>query len=129
MKRHTVLVADDDPATIKLFSRVLSLEGYTVMEARDAFDALHLMMSKPPTVAVCDLHLPGGDDAWLPEMIRCKCPETAVVLLTGDPCVRSSAELRDGIIGHLLKPVARERLVAAVQIAVRWMSDRASTAH
>jgi two-component system KDP operon response regulator KdpE len=125
MKRHTVLVADDDPDIVKLFSRALSLEGYRVMEARDAFDALHLVMSKPPTVVVCDAHLPGGEGAWLPAMIRCKCPRTAVVLVTHAPRACPTAELCDGVIERLLKPVQRERLLKVVRIAVRWTSERA----
>ena len=41
-KKPTVLVADDDPAMLKLLSRVLEIEGYQVVATRDSTTALKL---------------------------------------------------------------------------------------
>jgi CheY-like chemotaxis protein len=121
--RHTVLIVDDEPALLNLWRRILSDEGYRVAVASDAFDAVGLLATNRPTVAICDMHLPGPSGSWLVDMIRQHCPTTSVVLASGDPVVGQRESLRDTVVACVTKPICRDELLAAVRIGVTWASD------
>ena len=122
MKRHTVLIVDDQPPILELWARILSAEGYSVSCASDAIEALHLLAARRPTVAICDVHLPGPNGLWLADMIRRQSPSTAIVIVSADPFVPPRETLRPSVVGYLLKPVAREELTSIVKTAVAWAS-------
>jgi CheY-like chemotaxis protein len=119
-----VLIVDDEPAILELWSRILSEEGYEVVRASDASEALSRLTASRPTVAVCDVHLPGASGLWLAEMIRQQCPQTAIVLASGDPFVPPCETLRPSVVGYILKPIAREELLRVVKTGIAWASRR-----
>ena len=121
--KHTVLIVDDEPAVLEVWARILGDAGYRVVRAADAFDALSLMVISRPAVAVCDVHLPGPSGIWLAEMIRRHCPDTSVVLTSGDPFVQPREPLHDPIVACVTKPVCRADLLAAVRIGITWASE------
>ena len=60
---HNVLLVDDEPEIVRLFSRVLASAGHTyrVLRANDGQRALDLMRERRPDVVLLDLVLPGVD--------------------------------------------------------------------
>jgi CheY-like chemotaxis protein len=125
--RHTVLIVDDEPGVLDVWARILLDEGYRVARACDAFDAVGMLASNRPTVAICNLHLPGPSGVWLAKMIRQHCPKTAVVLASGDPSVPHCAPLHEAVVACVPKPVCRDQLLAAVRIGIGWASERTTT--
>jgi two-component system phosphoglycerate transport system response regulator PgtA len=125
MPAHTILIVDDEPSILDVWTRILLDEGYLVACAADAFDALRVLNATHPTVAICDVHLPGPSGVWLADVIREKCPNTAILLVSGDPFVPPRETLRPAVVAYLLKPSSREELVAAVKAAVLWSSQKA----
>ena len=67
-EKGSVLVADDDPAILRLITTILQREGFTVISARDGKEAYKaLQESTGFTAAVFDVvmpHIPG------PELVR-----------------------------------------------------------
>jgi CheY-like chemotaxis protein len=125
--RHTVLIVDDEPTVLDVWTRILLDAGYRVARASDAFDAMGMLASNRPIVAVCDLHLPGPSGVWLAKMIRQHCPKTSVVLASRDPSVPQGPPLHDAVVACVAKPVCRDQLLAAVRIGVGWASERTTT--
>ena len=125
--RHTVLIVDDEPGVLDVWSRILLDEGYRVARACDAFDAVGMLASNRPTVAICDLHLPGPSGVWLAKMIRQHCPRTAVVLASGDPATAHDEPLHETIVARVTKPLCRDELLAAVRIGIGWASEQTTT--
>jgi len=121
---HTVLIVDDERSILDLWTRMLADEGYLVARAVDAFDALRVLNTSRPTVAVLDVHLPGPSGVFLADLIREKSPLTAIVLASGDPFVPPRETLRPAVVAYLVKPIAREELLAAVKTGVEWSTDR-----
>ena len=119
-RAHTILVVDDDASTLELWTRFLVDEGYLVARAADVFDALRVLSVSRPTVAICDVHLPGPSGVWLADVIREKSPTTAIVLVSGDPFVPPRETLRPAVVAYLLKPIALEQLLAAVESGIAW---------
>jgi len=125
--RHTVLIVDDEPGVLDVWSRILLDEGYRVAQACDAFDAVGMLASNRPTVAICDLNLPGPSGVWLAKMIRQHCPKTAVVLASGDPSMSHGEPLHGAVVACVAKPICRDQLLAAVRIGIGWASEQTST--
>jgi CheY-like chemotaxis protein len=124
MTRRTILVVDDQDSVRELWTRILRTEGYRVVAAADAFDAINLLSTNRPTVAVVDVHLPGPSGVWLADMIRERLPNTAIVLASGDPFVPPRETLKPAIVAYLVKPFSVEELLAAVMQGVIWSHDR-----
>jgi DNA-binding response OmpR family regulator len=61
--RGTVLIADDDPEILTLLSIRLSKKGYTVLEAADGLQTLHLARTKRPDLVLLDVMMP-GKNGW-----------------------------------------------------------------
>lgn len=57
-KKPTILVADDDPAMLKLLSRVLEIESYQVVTTRDSATVLELT-AKTKSLALVTLEFDG----------------------------------------------------------------------
>ena len=115
-----VLIVDDNASVLAVWRRMLEAGGYRVHSADNALEALQLARTTQPAVALCDVHMPGHSGLWLAEQFQEHSPATAVVIVTADNHVPPPESLKPGIIGYLLKPVAREQLLAMVGKAERW---------
>jgi two-component system cell cycle sensor histidine kinase/response regulator CckA len=74
---QTVLIVDDDMATLDLQRRVLETAGFAVIEASDGAEALAILKGDTPlTLVVSDVEMP---------------------LLTGDDLAREVAAIRPGL--------------------------------
>ena len=123
---HRVLIVDDDERVRGLLRRFLEPEGYEVIEAGSAEEAVQRVEWALPSVAFCDMHMPGANGLWLADQIRAVSPATAMVLATGDTQIPAAETLRPGMVGYLLKPLRRDRVVAAVSEGVRWSAQAAA---
>jgi two-component system NtrC family response regulator len=117
---HRVLIVDDDDKVREVLRRFLEPEGYEVIQAGSAEDAVRMVEVAAPSVAFCDVHMTGANGLWLADQIRTLSPATAMVLATGDSQIPSTESLRAGVVSYLLKPLRRERVVAAAAEGVRW---------
>jgi len=125
-----ILVADDDRNMRAALEARFLRRGWTVETAANAAEALDRFRRGRHKLIVSDVRMPGGDDGLaLLRQARTLVPETAVILLTGFPCVPDAVTaLKDGALDYLVKPVdfaqleeAAERLLAPV--AGRLMDD------
>jgi len=66
----TVLVVDDDSASLDFFAVVLKICGATVMTAFSALDAIGLIQERQPDVVLSDIAMVGQDGYWLVREIR-----------------------------------------------------------
>lgn len=89
-ERSTILVVEDDAATQRFLADNLSADGYDVLVADTARDALRLLERKYPDLAVVDLGLPDADGLALIERVRGADgvatrlnPEVPLLVLTG----------------------------------------------
>jgi two-component system response regulator (stage 0 sporulation protein F) len=57
----TILVVDDDDSIRKLIELELKDEGYQVLVASNAMDALKLVQSEPLDLVILDIRMPGMD--------------------------------------------------------------------
>jgi DNA-binding response OmpR family regulator len=89
-ERSTILVVEDDAATRTFLADNLSADGYEVLVAETARDALRLLERKYPDLAIVDLGLPDVDGLALVERVRAADgvatrlnPDVPLLVLTG----------------------------------------------
>lgn len=115
----TVLIADDHPM-VRFGARfLLDVPGIEVVgEAATGEEAVREAMALRPDVVLMDLAMPDMDGVKATSLIRRDCPETAVIIVTGDVTndfVRGALEA--GAVGYLQKGASRDMLVQAVRLA------------
>lgn len=66
----TVLVVDDNPATLRMLTAVLRSDGYRVLSAHDGPTALELVAHQRPDLCLIDIILPGFDGHELARRMR-----------------------------------------------------------
>ncbi len=114
-----VLVADDEPHIRGLLRRVLTAEGYEVIEAADGREALELFESESPEVILSDLLMPRMNGLELLDAVKERDDTVAFVLLTGAGTTENAIKaLRRQAEDYLLKPFNLEEVTLAVDRAL-----------
>lgn len=115
----TVLVVDDEYALRRLMISYLTKEGFTVLEAQDAQDALTLFDQHQVDIALIDVMMPGMDGFNLVKALRKK-SDVPLILLTakGDESAKV-AGLEIGADDYVTKPFSAPEVVARVRAHLR----------
>jgi PAS domain S-box-containing protein len=115
-----ILVVDDEPDLRTLLRDQLELEGFRVMEAGRALEAVELARARPPDLITMDVMLPDLDGFEAIRLLR-EQPETRatpVLILTA-----IEVEPRDthalGATVHLTKPFGAAALLKAVRASLQ----------
>jgi len=115
----TVLVVDDDRASLQMLADLLALSGFTVLTAEEGRQATEVFARNSPDLVITDIRMPHVDGLELLRNIRELDGLTPVILVTGhgdlDNAMRA---LRRGAYDFILKPVNPEVLVNAARKGV-----------
>jgi two-component system KDP operon response regulator KdpE len=123
-----VLIVDDE-IPIRRFLRVsLTGEGYRVVEAGTAREALDQIAAQRPDVVVLDLGLPDRDGVPLIREIREWSSVPIVVLSVRDRESDKVSALETGADDYLTKPFSVGELLARLRVALRHAAVAGGTA-
>ena len=78
-----ILIVDDENAVLMSLEAHFEDEGFEVISAESAEDALKQMSGKQVDAAIIDLLLPGMDGIELIRKLKEKCPRIAYIIYTG----------------------------------------------
>ena len=120
----TVLVVDDEKNIRRTLEMVLSGEGYRVLEAESAEQALSLLGggAGPVDLAIFDLKLPGMSGLSALEKVRSDeaTRELPVIVISGHATVHDAvAAIKLGASDFFEKPLNRERVLVSVTNSIR----------
>src|SRR5512137_1594709 len=115
---RTVLVVDDDVMLRDMETMMLRLEGYTVLEAESAAEALRVAGSNVPIhLLITDLMMPEVDGLELTRRFRMVHPKTPVLMVSGSlPVLRARSELDPDHFDFLAKPFQFDELLLKVRM-------------
>jgi two-component system response regulator AtoC len=105
MPRSFLIVDDDERIRRSLFD---ALDGPTVSvtTAPSAEGALQVVAEVAPDVAFVDVRMPGMDGLELLRLLRERCPDVAVVIMSAHEDLPTvAAAMRDGAVDFLVKPL------------------------
>lgn len=115
-----ILVVDDEPAIRKLLRVGLTVEGYTIVEATSARDAMEKVKSEQPDLIVLDLGLPDMPGHELLAKWRNDLLDLPIIILssrTDESGIVKSLEL--GADDYVTKPFGTKELLARIRVALR----------
>jgi cobalt-zinc-cadmium efflux system membrane fusion protein len=119
MSDATVLLVDDDTVLSQVLQRVLTRQGYKVVEAGSVADALRAAAEHQPNLALIDLCLPDGDGVDLARQLEKAVGPLPLILMTAYPLrLRDQPELAKGFANILTKPLNLEELRQTMEKAL-----------
>jgi two-component system KDP operon response regulator KdpE len=114
-----VLVVEDEPQMLRFLRGSLSSNGYRLLEARTAREALALTASHTPDLLLLDLGLPDGDGLDVTRRIREWSAVPIIVLSARGREDDKVAALDAGADDYLTKPFGVRELLARMRVAQR----------
>ena len=115
--RHRVLVVDDHPLNLKLLRVLLEGEGYEVLTATSAAEALAVLEGTTPALLLVDIQLPDLDGLELTRRLKRdeRTRDLPVVAVTAY-AMKGDAEkmLAAGCTAYVPKPINTRAVVALV---------------
>jgi DNA-binding NarL/FixJ family response regulator len=113
-----LLVVDDDPSLLLAVSETLRAEGYEVVTARRASEAMVRVAESLPDLIISDIRMPGMDGYALARNLR-SAPRTRLVpivfLTAKDDLADRITGFRTGVDAYITKPFESEELIAIVK--------------
>lgn len=104
-----ILIIDDEEKLRSLFTRIISLEGFEVVQASDCRSGLKKLVQTDIDVVLCDIKLPDGSGVELAKAIKEKYPSTEIILLT------AYGNIPDGVQDIKTEPliISRKAMITA----------------
>ena len=126
-KGRRIIVADDDPAILRLVKTILEKENYTVVTARDGREAYKILQNDPNfTAGVFDVVMPHISG---PELVRFMKTEKRlmripVMMMTAEQDPKLSSEsFSAGAVVFLPKPFTTSQLQIMLQMLIGKSGD------
>ncbi len=115
-----ILVAEDDPSTLKLMCAVLKRAGFDVVAARDGLEALEALDKYHVDLLLTDVMMPSLDGFGLVEQLRDARIETPVLMVTAKGEVRDRRQgFLVGTDDYLVKPVDAQEMILRIKALLR----------
>jgi len=126
MAKANILVIEDEEDILELVRYNLAKEGYEVICATTGEEGLGVARSKPPTLVVLDLMLPGVDGLEVCRLLKTdpKTRHIPIVILTArseEADIVAGLEL--GADDYMTKPFSPRVLIARVRAVLRRRSE------
>jgi CheY-like chemotaxis protein len=127
----TILVAEDDPVTRSVVTRVLTDNDWEVIAAEDGEEALEAWSEHQPQLVLTDYMMPGLDGAELCKHIRAESTDqyTYIIVLTSrDDQKAVVTGLEAGADDYIKKPFEKTELLLRVKAGRRVIKLQADLA-
>ena len=108
----TILIVDDEEALSQMLNDLLSAEGYKILEANNAAQALGILKSTHVDLMISDIVMPGMDGFELVEKVKELYPQVKIQLVSG-----YSDQIQDDVVLHkkiLYKPYSQFDMIERV---------------
>jgi PAS domain S-box-containing protein len=117
MKRHTILLVDDEELMLRLLEVTFSEGNYRVLTASSGPQALALLEQEPVSLILSDNLMPGMNGVELLSQVRRRWPECGRILMTGFANLEVVlASINEGQVHRFLaKPLHPDQLLRTVE--------------
>jgi two-component system response regulator HydG len=125
--RELLLLVDDEPAILDSLYKILKRDGYDVITATNAPDALHLLELERVSLCLVDMRMPSMDGMEFLRRARTAHPNVEYIMMSGHATVSLAVQaMQHGCRDFLAKPFTRTQLEGAVEKALEARRRRES---
>ena len=115
-----ILIVDDEPAIRRFLRTSLTAQGYVILEADNAKDALAMLSRNRVDVLVLDLGLPDLDGLDVLKQVRASGADVPVIVLSSRADEAGKVAAIDlGADDYVTKPFGIDELLARIRAALR----------
>jgi len=116
---NKIMVVDDEKNIRDSLGGVLTDDGYSVVTAPSAEDALGALPRERPDVVLLDIWLPGMDGIKALQKIKAMCPDVQVIMISGHASIDTAVEATKlGAYDFIEKPVSLDKVILTVEHAI-----------
>ena len=116
---NKILIIDDEPTIRMLLSRILELEGYEVLKAKDRATALYTLKNNEVQVVLCDVFLPDGNGVDMVEELQQLVPAAKIILLTAHGNIPDGVQaIKNGAFDYIVKGDDNRKIIPIVNRAM-----------
>lgn len=121
--KETILLVDDDPEMLWVFSKILKAEGYTVITADGGKKTLTEIEEKRPDLVILDMVMPEMDGIQTLKKAKKIDKNLLVIILTAYGSIKSAVKaMKLGAYDYLTRPIDNERIKIVVKNALMAQS-------
>ena len=116
---NKILVIDDEEKLRNLLTKIISLEGFEVLQAADCKAALKKAEQPDIDVILCDVKLPDGNGVELSKKLKEKNPLAEIILLTAYGNIPDSVQaIKNGAFDYITKGDDNNKIIPLLYRAV-----------
>lgn len=123
MKKHTILVVDDEDMILKSIFRALRNEDYRVLTATNGITGLALLNDHDVHLVISDQNMPGMNGIDFLKQIKKDYPQILTIMLTGNAeiGIAMNAINEAGVYKFILKPWNDHNLKVTIRRALETL--------
>lgn len=107
-----VLIIDDEEKLRTLLSKIISLEGFEVLQANDGKKALQKLEITEVDIVICDVKLPDSNGVELSKTIKEKYPLIEIILLTAYGNIADGVQaMKNGAFDYITKGDDNDKII------------------
>lgn len=116
---HSILIIDDEEKLRLLLKRIISLEGFTVLEANNLKSATKVLDKEIVDVILCDVKLPDGNGVDFVKEVKQTHASVEVILLTAYGNVPDGVQaMRNGAFDYIMKGDDNDKIIPLLNRAL-----------
>jgi DNA-binding NtrC family response regulator len=120
---RNILIVDDEEKLRGLLSRIISLEGYTVLQAATIKSGLKLLQKESIDVLLCDVKLPDGNGVDFVTEVKQEFPHIEIILLTAFGNIVDGVQaIKNGAFDYITKGDDNDRILPLLSRAFEKVS-------
>lgn len=125
---HRILIADDEPDTLDLCSKILKKEGYEVLTVKDGMEAAKMIEREPFGLLLLDIRMPGKNGMEVLDIATAIGLDT--VMITAYATIETAVEaMKKGARDYLTKPFTAAEIRSVVDKVISHQRLHMTEAH
>jgi DNA-binding NtrC family response regulator len=119
MPTGTILIIDDEEKLRTLLSRIIRLEGFTVLEADSLKSGNKMLEKEAIDVILCDVKLPDGNGVDFVREVRPRYPSVETILLTAYGNIADGVRaMKNGAFDYITKGDDNDKIIPLLNRAL-----------
>ncbi len=115
----SILIIDDDNDFRSLLVRIISKEGFHVLDADNAANALKILSKEDVKVVLSDVVLPDANGVELVQAIKAKHPFVEVIVITSHGTIEDGVKsIKNGAFDYLVKGQDNQKIIPLLNKAI-----------